>query len=323
VPIRAEAFRDGRFRDLVEIGRGATGVVFRATQPEFGRTVAIKVLPGSPLEGDGRARFERERRALGRLSSHPNIVTVYDAGLTDDGEPFLVMEHMAAGSLAERVRTSGRLGWREATDVAIDVASALETAHRAGLLHRDLKPENVLVSAHGTVKVSDFNIAVIRWESGIPRELGTRSVVHAAPEVIAGDRLTASSDVYSMASTVFELVAGHAPFERGGDATMVPLFGRIATEPVPDLRALDVPDAVCTVLEHALAKDPAARPPSAVAFARAVQDAQRALGVRPTPIRVPVAEASPEPPPAADPVRRSILGRLRSALAGGSGIERR
>ena len=270
------------YEGAVEIGRGGFGIVYRARQVDVQRTVAIKVLTGV-FDEHAKLRFDRERDAMGLLSSHPNSVTVHASGFTADGRPFIVMEHLDGASLADRL-VRGPLSWREAVEIGIKLAGALESAHRAGVLHRDVKPENVLISAYGEPKLADFGIA--RLEGGPETRSGsiTASLYHAAPEVFEGKRPTAATDVYSLASTVFSLMTARAPFARETDESIVPLFARVATEPAPDLRPRGVPDVVCVVLEAGLAKDPAVRIGSACEFGARLQAAQRSLGLDVTPM---------------------------------------
>ncbi|MGZ6995583.1 MAG: protein kinase domain-containing protein [Acidimicrobiia bacterium] len=280
------------YEGAVEIGRGGFGVVYRARQVDVQRTVAIKLLTGV-FDEHARVRFDRERDAMGLLSSHPNSVTVHASGFTPDGHPYIVMEHLEGASLADRLQR-GPIPWQEAVEIGIKLAGALEAAHRAGVLHRDVKPENVLISVYGEPKLADFGIA--RLEGGPETRTGniTASLYHAAPEVFEGKRPTYSTDVYSLASTVFALIAANAPFARGTDESIVPLFARVATEPPPDLRPLGVPDSVCAVLEAGLAKDPEQRIGTAVEFGERLQAAQRALGIDVTPMI-----GAPRPSPSA------------------------
>lgn len=268
----------------VEIGRGGFGVVYRAYQRSMNRTVAVKLVTG--LDEDARLRFERERRALGSVSTHPNIVTVYDSGTSTTGRPYLVMEYLEAGSLAGRLARRGPLPWQDVTRIGVQLAGALETAHRAGVLHRDLKPENVLVSPYGP-KLADFGIA--RVDGGAETQTGmvVATLTHAAPEVLAGHRASVLSDVYGLGSTLFTLVAGRPPFlSSDEDYSLAPLIVRISSQPVPDLRPLGVPDPVCRVIERALAKQAFDRQQSAAALGRELQQAQVSVGLAPTDLQL-------------------------------------
>jgi uncharacterized protein YkwD len=277
-----DGFRLASLQDVVEIGRGGFAVVYRAFQPRFGRTVAVKLLDP---QGDPRAveRFERECEAMGMLSSHPNIVTIFDAGLSDDGKPYLVMEYMPDGTLDDRLERDGTLPWEEVTDVGVKLAGSLETAHEAGVLHRDVKPANVLRSPFGEPCLSDFGLARLGGQAKTTGVV-TATLLHAPPEILAGQPATPQSDVYSLGSSLFTLLVGEAPFWRATDESMLPLLARIADESVPDLRGRGVPAGVCAVIEAAMAKDVVARPPSAAAFGQALRDAQAAEGLTPTPL---------------------------------------
>ena len=161
---------------------------------------------------------------------------------------------------------------RRAIEITTKLAGALEAAHRAGVLHRDVKPESVFVSAYGEPKLGDFGMA--RLQAGL--DAGPAAgIAHAAPEIVDGRPPTEASDVYSLASSAFAFLTGHAPFVRDTDQSVVPLIARIATEPVPvaELRTHGVSDAVGRVLADAMAKDPAQRTASAAAFASELQRA--------------------------------------------------
>ncbi len=264
--------------DLTEIGRGGFGVVYRATENELGREVAVKLLSG-PLDERSRTRFERERRAMGVLSSHPNIVTVFRSGTAGTGEPYLVMEYLPGGSFADRLQATGPVPWHSALAIGVELCGALESAHRAGVLHRDVKPGNIMVDALGRAQLGDFGIARLDGSPETKSSVITASVAHAPPEVVAGDKPDERSDVYSLASTLFELISGSPAFVRATDESMIPLFARIVNDPTPDLRQRGVPDAMAVVLERAMAKQREDRHPSAAELGQALLAVQRSLGL--------------------------------------------
>jgi len=247
--------------------------VYRALDGRFHRSVAIKVIVGA-LDEPARQRFGRECRAMGVVSRHPHCVTVYDSGFDDDGRAYLVMEDMAGGALGERVL----LDWAEVLDIGVKVAGALHAAHTSGVLHRDIKPENVLMSAYDEPKLGDFGIA--RLDDGLRSRTGTLSATpaYAAPELFAGQPATPGSDVYALASTLYALIDGRAPFLRDTDESYLPLVARIVNETVPDLRHRGIPVPVCAALEAGLEKDPTHRVASALDYGSTLQDAQRAVG---------------------------------------------
>lgn len=315
------------------IGRGAYGIVYRAWQPAFAREVAVKVLSVAGLDDERRERFSRECAAMGRLSEHPHIVTVYDAGFTADGAPYLIMAYLPAGSLADRIRRRGPVPWREAVAVGIKLAGALESAHRAGILHRDVKPANVLVSGFGEPQLADFGLARVTREASVTRTGAlTGTPAHAAPEMLTGTGASAASDVYSLASTLHELIAGRPAFVGDGD-TVYAVLQRVATEPVPDLTAHGVPAILARVLERAMAKDPGDRPRTAESFANELRAVERELGLPLTPVpvaspppgpppertRAVVVPGPPGPPPAPDPGDRTVREAPSSGTGPGGG----
>ncbi|WP_064080035.1 serine/threonine-protein kinase [Rhodococcus opacus] len=267
------------FAGAEEVGRGGFGVVYRCLQRSLGRIVAIKVLT-SDLDPENRERFLREGYAMGGLSGHPNIVNILQVGVTDTGRPYIVMHYHPRDSLAVQIRREGPLPWPEAISIGVKLAGALETAHRTGTLHRDIKPANILLTDYGEPQLTDFGIAHIA--GGYETATGgfTGSLAFTAPEVLNGESPTARSDVYGLGATIFSLIAGRAAFERKTGEELVAQFVRISSQPVPDLRAQGIPDGVCTVIERAMATNPAARPASAEEFGHELQAAQRHIGLR-------------------------------------------
>ena len=263
--------------DLVEIGRGGFGTVYRARQAAFDRTVAVKVLEQT---ADLRTlqRFDRERAALGRLSGHPHIVSVYDGGIID-GQAYLVMEFMSRGSLGDRLQQRGPLGVPDVLRFGVQTASALASAHAFGVVHRDVKPENVLLDGFDNAQLADFGIARLGDRTATVTSAVTATIEHAAPELLDGQPPTPASDVYALGSTLHALLTGLAPFRRTGEDSMIAMIGRIAREEPPDLAVWGVPSSVAAPIRQMLAKDPAARPADAVAVGRALQHAQGQLGL--------------------------------------------
>ena len=279
--------------DATRVGQGGFGTVYRARQTAFGRTVAVKVLSTPGLDESELRRFEQECRAIGALSGHPHVVAVYDTGHTAAGQPYLVLDYLPGGTLADRVEEFGPLPWDEVADAGVKLAGALAAAHAAGVLHRDVKPENVLVSSYDEPQLTDFGVARVQGGTQTHSGVITGSLAHAAPEVLSGRPATEASDVYSLASTLYALAAGHAPFVRPDDESFHPLLNRIMSEAPPDLRPQGVPTPMWEALAAALAKDPSARTSSARAFGEALRAAQRAGGLSPTRMVVPDPVAVP------------------------------
>ena len=311
------------YEDLHQIGRGGFATVYRARQRAFDRVVALKVLDLPNPDQAARDRFDRECRAIGALSWHPNIVVVHDSGVTADGRLYLAMEFLEAGSLADRVRATGAMPWEEVARAGVEVSGALDTAHAAGTLHRDLKPDNLLVGVFGETKLGDFGIAAVEGGTATATGNSALTVLYAAPEVLRGGRGTVASDVFSLASTLYTLLAGRAAFARATDESVAATVLRAVSEAAPDLRPLGVPDDLATVIETGMAKDPAARPPSAAALGRALQEVQRAHGVEVTdlPLDPRRAAASAPAPGRGDSAPTVLVGAGGAAAAvAGAGV---
>jgi serine/threonine protein kinase len=258
---------------LGPIGEGGFARVFHARQSALMRDVAVKILAASAFNRQTVTRFERECQAIAALSGHPHIVEILDCGVNRWGRPYIVMDHMSGGSLSALIAESGALAWERALEILIKISGAVDTAHQAGILHRDIKPENILLSAYGEPKLADFGVASI--PGGYQTRTGaiTASLAHAAPEILDGGRPSRAVDVYALGSTLFTLIVGSAPFidEESG---LQALIARTLTQPVPDLRPRQIPDALCEVIERAMSKEPEARFGSAEEFARALQAIQ-------------------------------------------------
>jgi hypothetical protein len=302
------------YSDISEVSRGGFATIYRAVQATFEREVAIKVLTG-PADESAVRRFHRECTAIGSLSGHPNIVTVYEAGATDDGRLYMVMEFLHGGSLADQLAGRGPFAPTEVVDLGARIAGAVESAHRAGIVHGDLKPENILLSRLGEPKVADFGLAFLA-DGHMSTSGGlTGTIVHAAPEVLSGDRPTVASDIYSLASTLSCLLAGRPPFAPAGEASIVSILGRITRDPPPDLRPRGVPADICRVIEQGLAKAPADRQQNLAQFGRQLQAVQAQLGHTITPLPI----ESPEPQrPAAPATRTTPTPRARRRRIGPS-----
>ena len=230
--------RIGRYPILEELGRGGTGVVYRAYDPKLDRLVAIKMLSGSRLGRASLSRVLREARNLARFN-HPNIATIYSLDQTAEGESFLVLELVEGETLASRNR-SGPAPLEQVTGIAVQIARALAAAHQRGIVHRDLKPQNVMLDAEGTVKVLDFGLAKDADE--LPDD-GSRSgtIGYMSPEQVLGRSVDARTDVYSFGLVMFECLAGVRALEAG----------RIRWEKTPQ----GLPESVHSLLRTCLAHD--------------------------------------------------------------------
>lgn len=290
--------------DVTPIGRGGFAYVYAATDTRFDRRVAVKVFRRM-LTDDDRALFEIECRTTGRLSGVANIITVHDVDYTADGRPCIVMAHIAGGSLGDHLRHQGRIPWRKAAAWLVPLLRALDEAHRHGVLHRDIKPENILVDGD-RVFLTDFGLATLKASAAADAEAGVfASPLHAPPETFAGGTRDERSDVYSAASTLYNLITGYAPFQgHGADLSPEAIVGRLRHEPPAHLPAELAPPDLDAVVLWALAKDPARRPASAAELADALRAVLDAHPGEPPP----AAAVAPSPSPAAvaPPARSAV-----------------
>ena len=264
------------FESAREVGRGGFGVVYRCSQEGLDRVVAVKVLTATL--SDDRARFVREQQAMGRLTGHPNIVSVLQVGELESGVPFLVMPFCRKGCLQERIARFGVLPVEKVLRIGVKLAGALTAAHRLGVVHRDVKPANILLTDYGEPALTDFGIA--RIDGGLETGTGlfAGSPAFLAPEAISGAPPSPASDVYGLGATLFAAFTGHAAFERHTGEQVVAQFLRITTEPVPDLRERGMPEDVAAVISAAMARDPGQRP-SALELGQHLQQVQASHGL--------------------------------------------
>ncbi|MGH3025623.1 MAG: serine/threonine-protein kinase, partial [Gaiellaceae bacterium] len=269
-----------RYLDPHPIGSGGMGEIFRATDRELGRDVAIKLLARRFADDEAlRGRFEREALAAARLSGIPNVVTIFDVG-EHDGRPMIVMEYLPGGSVEERAQAASPIPQRQVVAWLEQAAGALDAAHSAGIVHRDVKPGNLLLDARGAVHVADFGIASAAGLSSFTQTgtiLGTAG--YLSPEQARGQRATAASDRYALAVVAWELLAGRRPFE--SNVVTVEAAAHIDA-PIPSIHTAraGLPPALDAVFDRALAKNPRARYPSAAGFVAALQAALLGSGSR-------------------------------------------
>jgi predicted Ser/Thr protein kinase len=264
------------------IGSGGFSDVFLYEQQRPKRLVAVKVLLKEHASDAQRAAFDSEADLMAVLGNHPSIVTMYEASVAADGRPYLAMEYCSRPNLGARYR-SERFSLAEALRTTIQIAGAVETAHRLGILHRDLKPANILVTQFGHPVLTDFGISSTVDQASAAEGM---SIPWSPPESF-GDPPVAgkTTDVWALAATCYTLLAGRTPFEvPGGSNTSADLVARIEQAPLPAIGRNDVPPALEQVLRIAMAKQPSSRYPSALAFARALQQVQVGLARDMTPI---------------------------------------
>ncbi len=303
----------GAYRLVRRLGAGGMGVVYLAERVDgtFERQVALKLLHGAaPATREAVQRFEQERQILARLS-HPGIAHLLDGGVDRRGLPYLVMEHVDGQSI-DRWCDERRLDLASRLALIVEVAAAVQAAHRNLVVHRDLKPSNVLVDAGGRVKLLDFGIAKLLDDGDVALTVTharAMTPTYASPEQVQGQAITTAADVYQLGLLLYELATGHRPQERDTDS-LAELVERICRlEPPPPSRAVRNTAGGCSpeelaalrgstpaklervlrpevdaVVACALAKDPERRYPSASALA---EDLERFLGGRPVHARRP------------------------------------
>jgi tRNA A-37 threonylcarbamoyl transferase component Bud32 len=258
----------GKYRILAPLGRGATGVVYRALDQTLEREVAIKVLIRDLAEPVAVRRFHTEATTLARLS-HPGIATVYEL-IEVDADLLMVMELVRGESLEQLCQRLGPIPPHHTCHIVDQVLAALDNAHRAGIVHRDVKPANIMITEAGLVKIMDFGIARVRGDERLTIDgsmIGTPA--YMPPEQVLGQQVDARSDLYSMGVVLYRLLAGALPFS--ADNAIATLQKQISEEPTPLPRYVEgLPDWCEQVVRRALAKAPDDRFQSAEAFREAL-----------------------------------------------------
>jgi serine/threonine protein kinase len=250
--------RLGPYDILSPLGAGGFGEVYKARDTRLDRTVAIKILPSADPEL--KARFEREAKAIAALT-HPHICTLYDVG-HQDGTDYLVMEYLEGDTLEKKI-AHGPIKIDEALKIAIEIADALDVAHRAGIVHRDLKPANVILTKSG-VKLLDFGLAKLRPLPGVTASSAAATVTtppitargsilgtlrYMSPEQLEGDEADARSDIFALGEVLYETLSGKPPFEGASQANLIAAIMRAEPIPVSAHRPLTPP-----LLEHVVSR---------------------------------------------------------------------
>jgi len=268
----------GRYEIVGELGHGAMGVVYKATDPKLGRTVALKTIDMSidPAEKqEYEARFHQEAKAAGSLN-HPNIVTIYDIG--DSGErAYLAMELLEGVELRTLMNDGRGIKVAQAVDVARQVADGLAFAHERGIIHRDIKPANIMVLHHGPVKIMDFGIARMR-AAEVQTQTGTLmgSPEYISPEQVIGKRADHRADIFSLGVILYEMLAGAPPFS--GDSLSGLMYQIVNfVPPAPSAVNREVPKLLDYIVAKMLAKTVEQRYAGAAAVATDLRECARQL----------------------------------------------
>ncbi len=255
------------------VGSGGSSTVYRARQDALDRTVAVKVVHAA-WSIETRERFQQERQVMGRLSGHAAIVPIFETGITNRGEPYLLMPFYERGSLFRLMQDRGPLPWREATFMVETLAQALADCHRAGIVHRDVKPGNVMLTEYLRPRLGDFGIT-------LPDGTGTAGAAvaytpsYSPPEAFTAGVTGPTIDVYGLGATLWALLAGRAPFTAAGETVDgAEVIERSISQDI-DQPTDGTPGPVTELLRRAMSKDPTRRPTDAVAFGAELRRAVR------------------------------------------------
>ncbi|MCI0825634.1 MAG: serine/threonine-protein kinase PknK, partial [Chloroflexi bacterium] len=258
------SFANGRYQVQRLLGEGGKKRVYLAHDTTLDREVAFALIKAEGLDDTSRARIQREAQAMGRLGSHPHVVTVFDLGQEGD-QPYMVTELMAGGDVEGLIEnaTGHRLSLEQSIKIAQETCQGLEFAHSRGIVHRDLKPGNIWLTEDGIAKIGDFGLAVALDRSRLTTEgMMVGTVSYMPPEQAMGGEVTPRSDLYSLGAMLYEMVTGRPPFL--GDDSVAIIGQHINTPPVaPTWHNSGCPRALDALILRLLAKDPSERPQSA------------------------------------------------------------
>jgi eukaryotic-like serine/threonine-protein kinase len=273
------------FSHVHVLGAGGFADVFLYEQNMPHRQVAVKVMLSEVVNDHVRSMFQAEANLMAQLSAHPSILTVYQASVSSDGRPYLVME-LCSAALSQRYRQE-RIPVSEVLRIAVKIGSAVETAHRAGVLHRDIKPSNILLTAYGHPVLSDFGIASTLSGLGESAVVGM-SIPWSAPEVLMDETSgTVESEVWALAATVYSFLAGRSPFEHPGSSnTSNDLITRITRAKPQPIDRTDVPKSLEVALYRAMSRRPENRQSSVLELVREFQAIESELGLPQTQVEV-------------------------------------
>ena len=252
-----------RIRGLSEwrpLARGRLAVIWEARQLSLDRLVAVKVYQRELDEGD-RGRFLREAAAAGRLSGHTGIVTVHDAGVLPDDRPYLIMELCPGGSLTQWLKPENRPNEERVRQLGVRIADALAAVHASDVLHRDIKPANNMIDSFGNPGLADFGLATVAGAEAPEADALRATPAYAPPEAFGMQSATESGDVFSLAATLYALLAGSPPRNVGAAPVALEQMVEVANKPIGQLPGVNW--YLMDVLMTALSSDPAARPTAA------------------------------------------------------------
>jgi eukaryotic-like serine/threonine-protein kinase len=265
----------GKYQIVDQVGEGAMGVVYRATDPVLNRTVAVKVMCDAIARDDDlRGRFLREAQATGSLQ-HPNVITIYDFG-EFDGHLYIAMEFVEGEDLEDLLAKHIPLSVIDKLDIVIDVLGALAYAHKRGIVHRDVKPANIRIDEDGRARVMDFGIAHLSSSNMTRTGVMVGTPAYMAPEQIVGGGIGPPTDLFSAGTVLYELLSGSKPFQ--GESIQATMY-QIVSQPAAPLNTatLGIPAALDAIVQRALAKDVKDRYGSALEMANALTEVRAGL----------------------------------------------
>ncbi|PYQ01772.1 MAG: hypothetical protein DMF82_18340 [Acidobacteria bacterium] len=293
--------RIGKYDIVRPLGKGAMGVVYHARDSLLDRDVALKVmLRQFSADPEQKHRFEREARAVAKLM-HPNVVLVFDLGYHTDRSPYIAMELLQGQDLLQALRQGIPLPLDRKVSIILQVLDGLAHAHQTGIVHRDIKPANIFICQDGTVKIMDFGVARFTAASTTATGIVLGTANYMSPEQVEGLKVDGRSDVFSVASVLFELVVGRKPFQ--AESLMKTLFRIAHEEPAFTLPAGPENEALLPILKKAMAKKVEERYQSASEFAFALREYLMTAGASAAtaPVATPPAEAPPVDAPLREP----------------------
>jgi len=307
---------------LRPLGAGGFADVFLYEQDMPRRVVAVKVLSTDAINLEARSQFVAEANAMARLSTHPSILTIYEASISADGRPYLATE-FCPESFGDRYKQAP-LAVGVVLDAGVRMAGALETAHRGGVLHRDIKPSNILVTTLGQPVLSDFGIATALNPYADETRLVAMSVPWSSPEVVAESTTgSVAAEVWSLGATLYTLLAGRTPFAESTREknTRELMKARVLRARYTAIGRPDVPPRVERLLERTMSREPSLRPASMLELGEELRAIQSELGMPVTPLEVagqqwgPVVSAFSEGGPEAQgPVLSTVQPESRRAV---------
>ncbi len=266
--------RLGKFKIIKKIGKGGMGTVYLAVDEILGRYVALKVISQELSQSENiMKRFEVEAIAQARLN-HENIISIYSYKVVE-GTHFIVMEYVEGKSLKDLLREEGYLDIKKALEIFIGILSAIDYAHKKGVIHRDIKPSNIIVPPDGIPKIGDFGIAKVKGIEGLTREgsvLGTP--VYSSPEQISGGKITYKTDIYSLGVLLYEMLTGSPPFVNEKKDSLLDVAEKKLKEKPgkPSSINPEIPDKLDKIILKALEKSPDKRYSSVEEFKECVVD---------------------------------------------------